>query len=336
MRYLYLIALAIFLAMPTEPSLSEEPTADQRLGPTRLAAYPRAVTPGPPRIVPIAEGLFKDSGLAKFQMRGGRLRMDPVRYRKGNQDFRCDQFQETMSVSCSNGVPSAAYHFEDDFQKIRISVQFGRCFRMESTIHATGESASLEQDHGQLVQWRTRRSQTTDHPLDTEQSGWTILHIIAADESGFRLHFDHLFERMLKGRGLVELTHQTHRLMCKNTSDLMVVTETDVMQLVEQLSARKSSIRRDAAIQLSRLGASAIPHLYAALREKHLDAEQVARIGKLLANESRLENDTPSSLACLLSADQQHWQLIANRLDRHEWLAANDHIRNCQLQPLQR
>lgn len=346
MRYLYLIAFASCMAMPTESSHASEPTADQRLSRRPLSASPQAALTGAPApeqhgAIPFDEGLFVDSGLARFQMRGGRLRMDPVRYRKGNQDHRSERFQESLSVSCSNGVPSASFQYQDDFQKIQMSVQYGRCFRMQSTILATGETAALQQDQGQLIRWETRRSPSASNPLDRQANGWTLLHIIAADEPGFRLHFDHLLFRMFRGRSVFELTHRTHQLMCQkltcqNTSDLVVVTETNIDQLIQQLSARKSSARRDAALQLSRLGASAFPHLHAAVREKDLDAEQLTRIKKLLANESRVENDTPSSLACLLSADHHHWQLLASRLNQQEWLAAKNHIRNCKLQPLLR
>jgi len=141
---------------------------------------------------------------------------------------------------------------------------------------------------------------------------------------------------MLRGRSLIELTKRTEAFLQQNAAQLSAVSTDQVNMLVDQLSAPKSSKRRAAAIELTQLGTSAIPYLNAALRRNDLDVEQVARIQRLISRCPRIDEDTPSSLACLLSTDRAHWQILAKRMNRSQWIAANDHIRRCGLETLQR
>ena len=361
MRYVYLIALAGWLAVPPESSCSQEPTADQRLtrsggsshrpkSPNELNASssePSApdsgsTAPDSESTAPVPKrlprGLFTETSLLHFRLIEGRLELDPVRYRKGKQEFTCPQFSESVSVSCSDGIPSAYYQYEDRYQQIRLSVEHGRRLRIESTLLATGERATLEQVTGQLIRWSTIRDPETSHlpEADSDVTGATLLHLIASDEAGFHIHLRALLQRMLLGRDVIEISHQTQKRLLVQSNQLKVVSQDEVEQLIDRLRARTLRERRAASIELTRMASVAVPHLRAALRRGDLDAEQRERIEAVLDVRSRIDEDTPASLACLLSADRRHWELIAKKLDHQQWLAINDHIRNCGLPALVR
>lgn len=331
MRCVYLIALATWVAMPTVSTPADEPTADQRLamGRNRLPPPVSGSDPPPP-------GLFGDNALAHFRLVSGKLQLDPMRYRKGSDDFSGEAFQESISVANASGVPSVYYRYEDGYQRVQLIAEHGRTLRIESTLQATGEQATLVQHASGNISWTVRRSPRGDSNLDLQISGPTLLHIIGQDEAGFRVHVNALIGRMLQGRDLIELAGQTESYLLRNAEQLMAISRERVQQLITQLGARQCSKRRAAMRQLVAMGTAVTPHLAAALEQPNLDAEQIARLKVLLDRSPRFDEDTPASLACLLSADQAHWQLMAKRMTHSEWLAANNHVRRCGLETLRR
>ncbi len=331
MRYSYLIALATWMAMPTVSTPAEEPTADQR-----LAAGRDAPAVSPPIDDPPPPGVFSEGGLVHFRLRLGRLHVDPMRYRKGSETFCGATFRETLSVANASGVPSVYYRFEDDFQRIQLTAEHGKSLRIESILNATGEQAVLMQHEDGRVSWATRRNPHAASPADVQAGGPTLLHVIGIDEAGFRLHLNALTGRMLRGRSLVAIARHTEAYMLDRPHRLPAISRDHVLRLVDQLGSRKSATRRSAMQQLRRMGTAVTPHLTAALQQSDLDAEQIARIEHLLSRPARCDEDTPASLACLLSADRAHWQMMARRMNRNEWLAANDHVRRCGLDTLTR
>jgi len=150
------------------------------------------------------------------------------------------------------------------------------------------------------------------------------------------LHLEGLLARMLRGRSLLVLARQTEAHLIRHRECLPAISRDRVGQMVTQLGDRKSSMRRAAMHQLAKLGSVVTPHLTAALERSDLDTEQKVRIETLLSRSKRCDADTPASLACLLSADRAHWQLMADRMDHSEWLAANEHVRRCGLDVLKR
>jgi hypothetical protein len=332
MRYQYLIALAILMAMPTVSTLAEEPTADQRL---RVADHSaRPPEQGPVTSYPI--GVFCEAGPVRFRLLSGRIEVDPMRYRKGSQTHDNDGFTESITVASSSGVPSVCYQFGDQYQRIHLIAEHGGDLRIESNLIATGERAILQQCKGGEIHWITCRDVTQPSNLDLHVSGPTLLHIVGQDESGFRIHIDGLISRMLRGRSLIDLTQRTGEFLQKHADQLTSVSSNRVNLLIDQLGSVKHSQRRGASIELTRLGTSVIPFLNAALRRNDLDVEQMARLRMLVSRCPRIDDDTPSSLACLLSTDRAHWAILSKRMNRSELIAANDHIRRCGLETLQR
>lgn len=320
MRYAYLIAFAMLMAMPTVSTLADEPTADQRLRPHRK----------------IRPGVFSESGLARFRLLGGRIDVDPMRYRKGSVELTTGDFTESITVSSSSGIPLVHYSFRDGFQRVQLVAEHGKSLRIESTILATGEQAILEQRVGGQIHWSTRRDPSSTSKLDQHLTGPTLLHIVGQDEAGFQIHVETLLSRMLQGRSLIELTQRTERYLRNHSHELFFVSSDQVNRWIDQLRSPKSAKRRAATIKLTRFGTSAIPFLSAALERNDLDAEQRSRIETLITRCPRIDEDTPSSLACLLSTDREHWQIMAQRMNQTEWIAANDHIRRCGLELLTR
>ncbi|MCO8122270.1 hypothetical protein NHH03_11010 [Stieleria sp. TO1_6] len=318
MRYSYLIALATLMAMPTVSTFSQEPTADQR-----LRARP-------------SSAIFSETGLIRFRLMSGRLEVDPMRYRKGTQEYSDGQFSETMTVASAAGIPSVHYTFRDDYQQIQLIAEHGKGLRIESRIHATGERAVLEQVEDGLVHWSTQRDPAVTSELDTHLSGPTLLHVIGQDQSGFQIHVEELSTRMLRGRSLIALTGRTETYLRTHVKRLAVVSADDVNQLIDQLKSPKIARRRAAVIKLCSLGSVALPHLSAALVHGDLDPEQTTRIKSILSRCPRMDEDTVTSLAYLLSTDRQHWQILSQRMDQSEWIAANAHIRKCGLDDLTR
>ena len=318
--------------MPTESTHSVEPTEDQRLQPAGDSSpipNRKACRRPPP-------GVFSESGLIRFRLLAGRIQLDPMRYRKGTAEIDNEDFTESMTVSSTSGVPSVHYRFRDEYQKIQLVAEQGKSLRIESTILATGEQAILEQRRGADIRWNTRRDPMVASELDQQASGPTLLHIVGQDEAGFQIHVDSFLSRMLLGRSLIELTERTENYLRENSESLSIVSSDQINKLIDQLRSQKSSKRRAAACKLTQFGTSAIPFLSTALERNDLDAEQRTRIQTLIARCPRVDEDTPSSLACLLSTDRDLWQIMAQRMNQTEWLAANDHIRRCGLESLTR
>ncbi|MCA9136149.1 MAG: hypothetical protein KDB00_05305 [Planctomycetales bacterium] len=332
MRYTYLIALAILMAMPTVSTLADEPTADQRLkaaGQPACRAPKRTCRPKP-------TGVFSESGLVRFRLLSGRIEVDPMRYRKGSQELIEDDFSESITVSSTQGVPSVYYSYHDDYQRIQLVAEHGKDLRIESTIIATGEQGVLQQYDDGNIHWSTRRDPNNESELDHAVNGPTLLHIVGQDEPGIQIHIESLISRMLRGRSIIDMTRRTEQYLQENSAELAVVSSHRVDDLIEQLKAAKHSKRRAAATELAQLGTSIIPYLKSALQRDDLDVEQATRIKSLISRCPRFDEDTPSSLACLLSSDRDHWQIMAKKMGHEQWIAANDHIRRCGLDALTR
>ncbi len=335
MRYCYLIALTIGLAMPTVSTFSDEPTADQRLAAdSQTGQRPQAT--GPSKAFTCPPGPFGESGMIRFRLLSGRLQLDPMQYRKGSREHHCDRYQESMTVSAMQGIPCLVYTFRDHYQKIRVVGEHGQQLIIESTLLATGETAQLTQNSKGRLQWQTRRRPGTPTDLDTTIQGDTLLHIAAQDRSGFEIHLAPITTRMLRGRSLIDIIDQTHQHLRDQTATLAVVPGTRLDRLIDGLASKKCSVRRDSFGQLAGMGTLAIAKLRSVVERDQLDPQQKVLVQQLIRRQPRLDDDTPESLAMLLAGDRLHWQNLSNQLSQSEWLAANDHVQRCGLQPLAR
>ncbi|KAA5547201.1 hypothetical protein FYK55_02010 [Roseiconus nitratireducens] len=323
MRYTHQIALAMLMAMPTVSTLADEPTADQRLGPGALSSHRQPE-------------LLNASGFVRFQLVGGRIVLDPVRYKKGSHQDTCDAFSESITVSSSSGLPSLFYVYNDSYQRVQMVAEYGQTLRIESVLHATGECAVLEQTRGEEICWQTRRDPAIASPVDRECRGATMLHIVGQDQAGFEVHLESLMTRMLRGRSVIQLTRQTQSYLREHPSRLSAITRSEVNRLIDQLGSPRIADRRQASIELTRLGLTAAPLLRVSLLRTDLDVEQLARIRKIMSLCPRADEDTPVSLACLLSTDRDHWQILAESMTMDQRLAADQHMRRCGLDELRR
>ncbi|OYP38122.1 hypothetical protein CGZ80_02465 [Rhodopirellula sp. MGV] len=324
------------MAMHIPSTLADESTSDESLSPPCLTGCGHSKKDHQPcrQCQPLPAGVFCEGGPIRFRLMQGRLEIDPMRYRKGSEEHQCERFQETISVSASSGIPAVYYSFHDSYQDIRLTAEYGGALRIESTILATGEQGELIQLPNGSIQFRTRRLTSTPSDLNESCQGTTLLHIVGQDEDGFNVHLESLLSRLLQGRSLIELTRETETYLRDNTHRLTTVSREHVDELVTQLRSSKSSHRRAAVRELTSFGSSAVPLLRASLSRHDLDTEQIARIQLILSNRARIDEDTSSSLAQLMAADRSYWQILAKRMNKNQWLIANDHVMRCGLESL--
>lgn len=336
MRYAYLVAFATLLAMPFESTLAEEPTPGHGLETPRSPDCRHLSKNTSPcrQCQPLPAGVFCEGGPVRFKMVHGRLEVDPMRYRKGSEEHHCARLEENISVSASSGIPAVYYSYRDSYQSVRLTAEYKGVIRIESMITATGEQGELIQPVDGPILFRTRRITDVASNLNEACTGPTLLHIVGQDEDGFSVHLESILARILRGRSVTELTRRTENYLRQNTHLLSTVSRDQVNDLVDQMKSTKSAHRRAAVRELASYGSCVVPLLRSSLTRNDLDAEQRARIQSLLASRTRVDEDTPSSLAQLLAVDREHWQILAKRMDQSQWLVANDHVMRCGLESL--
>ena len=281
-------------------------------------------------------GLFHDSALARFRLLGGKVFLDPVRYRKGSEEFTSDAFTEVLHVSAADGIPAVLYRFESPKQTMQLMVQHGGGLQFESLLKESGEVVRMQQAVGGQIQWH-RQIQPADSKSQTVYvQGTTVLHIVGQDPVGWQQHADWLYGRLLAGRSLLDLAEQTKAYLRNHVGNLSGVTSEDIDALTDQLGSTRLSERRAARKKLADLGTVVIPMLRRIVERSDLDAEQARSLQTLIDRSPRHDDDTVASLAFLLSADRMHWQIMAADLSTHEWIAANDHMQRCGLESLNR
>ncbi|MEO1617237.1 MAG: hypothetical protein AAFV88_15410 [Planctomycetota bacterium] len=332
MRWNTLIAWIAIVIMPTVLSRATEPTDDQRPGRGGIRVSPHPRDDGDF----IESEFLGRSGWACFRLSGGRLELDPMRYRKGDRQGRGQGFEERISVSASKGVPSVCYQYRDAFQQIRVGAEHGRSIQIESTLLATGERGVLVQEAGQPIRWTVEQTPGSKHALDLRLQTETWIHLVGHDPAGFELHLERIVTAMLSGRSIRDLAHQTQEHLMLGLGTPQPLDQAAVQRLLEQLRSNRFSTRRKAMLELKDLGSPVIPLLRDRLRGKGLDAEQRSRISRIVNLSTQMRDDTPTSLASLLSLDQKHWTIVADRLNQHQWIAANKRLRQCGLPTLSR
>ncbi|TWT98266.1 hypothetical protein [Stieleria varia] len=262
---------------------------------------------------PPRSDFFAENGMARFRLRSGRLHLDRSCYRKGSAQFAVppenEEFTETISVMAARGLPSMHYSVNHPEQRISVSVQDATWMRIESTLTKTGEQAILEQPHhGELV-WTVQRGQ-----LNEKYRGASLIHLLAQDSTGIKLHCGDLFRQLLDGRCLMQIHHQTQVELMGQLENIPEISDTAVDELIEGLRSDRASSRRHAMKQLLQLGRPAAPMLRKVLLSNDLEIEQRERIQEVLAQILSVEDDTPASLASSLANDREHWRHVAHRM----------------------
>ncbi|MEM6469838.1 MAG: hypothetical protein AAF802_09825 [Planctomycetota bacterium] len=334
MRYRYLIAWITLLIMPTVLSRASETSDDESLSSDRSAG--QESVSGNSAAIEIESKFLGEAGWARFRLAGGRIELDPMRYRKGDKRCRSDSHHEHISISTQKGIPTVCYQYEDEYQRIHVTAEHGHLLRIESVLAATGESAILIQETNEPIVWKIRVHAGREHVLDQELTIDTWMHLLGRDPSGFEIHLERIVRAMLSGVDLFDLSLRTEERLVRQLPNEEPVTEPRISALIDRLASPIYRVRRAATIELTRIGYPSIPLLRQRVREQRLDAEQMARITKLLGRTINGNDDTPASLASMLSLDRAHWEILASRFDHEVWIAANAHLRRCGLTPMTR
>lgn len=312
------------------PPAPQSPPAQQNVNHQRFDVADDLIERLPPT------GLFHDAALARFRLLGGKVLLDPVRYRKGSEEFSNEAFTEVLHVSAADGIPAVLYRYESPQQTMQLMVQHGGGLQFESLLKESGEVVRMQQSVGGQIQWH-RQMQPAGREVQTVYvQGTTILHIVGQDPVGWQQHADWLYGRVLAGRSLLDLAEQTKAYLRNHVGHLSGVTSEHIDALTDQLGSTRLSERRAARKKLADLGTVVIPMLRRIVERSDLDAEQARSLQTLIDRSPRHDDDTVASLAFLLSADRMHWQIMAAELSTHEWFAANDHMQRCGLESLHR
>ena len=175
-------------------------------------------------------------------------------------------------------------------------------------------------------------SETPD-ALDDQYEGATLIHVRHADPNSFDRHYGLLIQRMLHGKSLQQISHQTegivlHRLHVQETPNRDLVREQ-----VDRLRSPRRATRSSAERQLLSWGTPVVATLHS-IPKRELDAEQQARIRAITQRLRPRVEDTPASLAKLFADDRTYWSAIAARLDGNQLVMVNRHLEQLGAQPI--
>ncbi len=270
--------------------------------------------------------LFDSAGFVRFQFIQGRLQLDPPRHRQGTQQRREPGIQESITVTAQRGIPSLHYVCQTDTQHLMLSVTDASHVRIESWLPNSGEKALLVQpEFGNVTCEVTRGS------LQDRYHANTLLHLRQQNKTVFDEHFQPLFRRLLRGRCIGELTRQTEQAMLLIAGRSPMPTLADVAQQVADLGSGQVTTRTIAERQLLSWGCVVLP-LLNSMNPADLDAEQKARVQRVVKRLRIAHDDSSISLALMLVNDREYWSKIAMHLPEQELVSVNAHLASIGLQ----
>lgn len=303
----------------------------------RLLSQETAVAESP---FPDSPSLLRQQDKVRFHLLMGRLRVDPVRYRKGRQQSQArraadgNRIDESLAVDAHRGYPQVHYCRRSRGRRISLDIDH----RGGLSIRAGDESETTrmvitQPPQGPLVV-------RIDDRDASEQSHYaTWIHFYVARPGDYDHYVGALIDDLLYPLRLTELAESAHaeslaqigsRHACSDeTAEARGTTQPDrlddasLAEWVEQLGANRLADRSAAHRVLLRQGISVLPRLQR-LDVAELDAEQRARLQTLRAMLVPRGEDSPSRVAALIRDDHRYWVAAAKRLSdiERDWIAA--------------
>jgi hypothetical protein len=267
--------------------------------------------------------------MVRFQLIQGRLGLDAPRHRKGSQQRDENGEYENITVTAERGIPSLHYVYKSAEQQLTLSVHQARSLRIESWLINADERSVLTQPVLSPIKFSIRRGD-----LDDQYEGATLIHIRHSDAVGFDRHYGLLIERMLHGKSLQQISHNTEGIVLSRLGNAAAPNLDLVREQVDRLRSPRRATRTSAERQLLSWGTPVVSALHSIPRQD-LDAEQRARIHAITQRLRPRVDDTPASLAKLLSGDRAYWNGIASRLDRDQFVMANRHLERLGVEPIE-
>ncbi len=318
MRWCFIFAVILGLSITDALSYAQQPGAAGQ-----GEAQPPEVGRSPSGYLqPQHAGYFATKGVVRFQLIQGRLQLDAPRHRKGSQSRDQDGIYESITVSAMRGIPSVHYVYQTKHQHLTLNVENAKSLRIESFLPRTGERSVLEQPAQGDLTWTVRQGSR-----ENVCQGATLLHIHHADAVGLHRHCGGLITRLLQGQTLQQLAVQTNAAMMEQLADpdTIRVARDEVLDCVARLRSPRRRVRVIASQQLLRWGTPIIP-IIDSIDCDQLAPEQQDRLQSVRRRLTRVQSDTPRSLATQLVNDPQHWRSIAHQLDGGQLALANQHL----------
>ncbi len=326
MRWRLLLAVILGLSVWNDHFLWPRASFAEGPPPDRGPGRPVDDDPGP-----YDPGLFDTAGFVRFQLIQGRLVLDPPRHRQGSQSREEPAIYESITVTARRGLPSLHYICNTESQQLTLAVQDASMVRIESLIRSTGERALLIQPAFGPIVWQTSRGE-----LSSETKATTLLHLRNADPIGFQQHVEPLVKRILRGRCLERLVSDTHQRMLdqaglqsklSDSTTQRALSRSDIEAWVQELSSASKHKRMEAERELLSWGSVALPLIHS-LNNADWDAEQRARVNRVVKRLRPRVDDTAASLAMLLVNDYSYWLQVARFIEPSQLVSVNSHLTN--------
>lgn len=282
--------------------------------------------------------LLRQNSSAHFHLILGRLRLDPVRYRKGSLSVTHPEPSsqepgqsldastvETMTVTSARGKPSVRYTLTQRDATLSIDADsLGNVhLHAERQIDGYGRRrVSIEQLEGKLLTMRCTLITNQSSPGESYTvQGRTWLHLREADRQVFVNDVEPVLDELLQPYRFEELADQAHAQSLQQsmgaTNEELVVEEAQIKTWIDDLRSPSRIRRIDAEKKLTAVGISLLPRL-AHLDSSSWDAEQRLRLQEIQAKLTPMAEDDGMRLAVLIRDDRDYWRLASSRLDDRE------------------
>jgi hypothetical protein len=169
--------------------------------------------------------------------------------------------------------------------------------------------------------------------LDDRYEGATLIHVRHADPNSFDRHYGLLIQRMLHGKSLQQISHETEGIVLNRLHVQDAPNRALVREQVDRLRSPRRATRSAAERQLLNWGTPVVAALHS-IPTRELDAEQQARIRAITHRLRPRVEDTPASLAKLFAGDRTYWNAIAARLDGNQLVLVNRHLEQLGAGPI--
>lgn len=316
MKWRCILAVLIGLSITDVATFAQKPPEAERLPPSP-SSLDRGV-------------YFGESGMARFQLIAGRLRLHPSIHRKGRDSRDTGVVHESISVKAKSGVPSLQYAFHSETLQVSLSAERSESIRLEIVDVPNQERHVLEQFVDTDVRWH--RTIGTETGTRVAKS---LLHLRRHAPEDFDETFGFIITPLLRGYSLDRFTRESEASLLAyiGQTERQSVSRSEIIAAVDQLSHPSRSARAHAMRQLLQLG-TPIVSVLSSIQPNELDAEQTMRIREVIRKLSRQETETAASWAASLLYDRAYLAELATSLPLDQQSLVSFHLDRNGFEPL--
>lgn len=288
---------------------------------------PDAERPSPPPSQPLPAYSFSETGAAKFQLVGGRIRLHPSLHRRARETRQDGGVRESLRVTSRQGIPSLQYSLDSPARMMTIAVIDAESLRLELVNRLTGHRHVLEQMVDEPVRWRI---ETPENQRSFQAK--SLPHLRQRDPYPFDAAFEVIITRLLRGRSLKSFCEQVDDELVRSwqNESLELPSRRSVLEAVDGLASQRQHVRLCSLAKLRSFGTPVLSILDE-LSDEDLDAEQ-RRALKQLTHDGRMPvEDTVSTWTAELLMDRNYIAGLGPNLTSGQRIAANAHFRSLGL-----